>query len=211
MIQAHYRDAVALSARTGRPVFIYPGKRAGRTAGSSPTRRQLAGAMAAPVADSLATGFCRTPAMNRLPGPATPVYWSLALPAPPWGSVWLDKENVLFGDSTLALREWMRANGIGHAGAEPGAGRSFRHAPAAGRGLCLRVRAGGGVFAASRPAPVSTGPAASSSVYRRGRAPLLSTLGQAGSGDPRRMAAPASHCRRRQTALSLNAPPCRED
>jgi len=36
-----------------------------------------------------------------------------ALPAPPWGSVWLDKESVLFGDSTLALREWMRANGIG--------------------------------------------------------------------------------------------------
>lgn len=35
-----------------------------------------------------------------------------ALPAPPWGSVWLDKESVLFGDSTLALREWMRASGI---------------------------------------------------------------------------------------------------
>ncbi|MCS6037733.1 molecular chaperone TorD family protein [Klebsiella pneumoniae subsp. pneumoniae] len=35
-----------------------------------------------------------------------------ALPAPPWGSVWLDKESVLFGDSTLALRQWMRENGI---------------------------------------------------------------------------------------------------
>jgi TorA maturation chaperone TorD len=35
-----------------------------------------------------------------------------ALPAPPWGSVWLDRENVLFGDSTLALRQWMRENGI---------------------------------------------------------------------------------------------------
>ena len=35
-----------------------------------------------------------------------------ALPAPPWGSVWLDKENVLFGDSTLALRQWMRENNI---------------------------------------------------------------------------------------------------
>ncbi|MBJ3590690.1 Tat proofreading chaperone DmsD [Salmonella enterica subsp. enterica serovar Saintpaul] len=35
-----------------------------------------------------------------------------ALPAPPWGSVWLDRENVLFGDSTLALRQWMRDNGI---------------------------------------------------------------------------------------------------
>ncbi|MGK9175530.1 Tat proofreading chaperone DmsD [Yokenella regensburgei] len=35
-----------------------------------------------------------------------------ALPAPPWGSVWLDKESVLFGDSTLALRQWMRDNHI---------------------------------------------------------------------------------------------------
>lgn len=35
-----------------------------------------------------------------------------ALPAPPWGSVWLDKENVLFGDSMLELRQWMRSNGI---------------------------------------------------------------------------------------------------
>ncbi|MBF2788702.1 MULTISPECIES: Tat proofreading chaperone DmsD [Enterobacter] len=35
-----------------------------------------------------------------------------ALPAPPWGSVWLDRESVLFGDSTLALRQWMRENTI---------------------------------------------------------------------------------------------------
>lgn len=35
-----------------------------------------------------------------------------ALPAPPWGSVYLDKESVVFGDSTLALRQWMRENGI---------------------------------------------------------------------------------------------------
>lgn len=35
-----------------------------------------------------------------------------ALPGPPWGSVWLDRESVLFGDSTLALRQWMRDNGI---------------------------------------------------------------------------------------------------
>lgn len=37
-----------------------------------------------------------------------------ALPAPPWGSVWLDRESVLFGDSTLALRSWMQQNGIAH-------------------------------------------------------------------------------------------------
>lgn len=35
-----------------------------------------------------------------------------ALPAPPWGSVWLDRESVLFGDSTLALRQWMRERAI---------------------------------------------------------------------------------------------------
>lgn len=35
-----------------------------------------------------------------------------AQPSPPWGSVWLDRESVLFGDSTLALRQWMRENGI---------------------------------------------------------------------------------------------------
>ncbi|KEY58214.1 Tat proofreading chaperone DmsD [Serratia sp. DD3] len=35
-----------------------------------------------------------------------------ALPAPPWGSVYLDKECVLFGDSTLRLRQWLRVQGI---------------------------------------------------------------------------------------------------
>src|SRR5471032_2842475 len=35
-----------------------------------------------------------------------------ALPAPPWGSVYLDRESVIFGDSTLKLREWMRQQGI---------------------------------------------------------------------------------------------------
>lgn len=37
-----------------------------------------------------------------------------ALPAPPWGSVWLDRESVLFGDSTLALRAWMQQHAIAH-------------------------------------------------------------------------------------------------
>lgn len=35
-----------------------------------------------------------------------------ALPAPPWGSVYTDYECVMFGASTLALIEWMRAHGI---------------------------------------------------------------------------------------------------
>lgn len=33
-------------------------------------------------------------------------------PAPPWGSVYTDRECVVFGASTLALRAWMRAHGI---------------------------------------------------------------------------------------------------
>lgn len=35
-----------------------------------------------------------------------------AKPAPPWGSVYTDKECVVFGLTTLALRRWMRENGI---------------------------------------------------------------------------------------------------
>lgn len=33
--------------------------------------------------------------------------------APPWGSVYLDKDQVIFGISTLDLRQWMRQNGVG--------------------------------------------------------------------------------------------------
>lgn len=33
-------------------------------------------------------------------------------PAPPWGSVYTDRECVVFGESTLALRAWMRAHGV---------------------------------------------------------------------------------------------------
>lgn len=32
--------------------------------------------------------------------------------APPWGSVYTDYENVIFGASTLALREWVRDRGV---------------------------------------------------------------------------------------------------
>lgn len=34
------------------------------------------------------------------------------LDAPPWGSVYLDAEAVVFGDSCIELDRWMRANGI---------------------------------------------------------------------------------------------------
>ncbi|MEG0072820.1 MAG: Tat proofreading chaperone DmsD [Raoultibacter sp.] len=33
-------------------------------------------------------------------------------PAPPWGSVYTDRECVVFGESCLALRQWMREVGI---------------------------------------------------------------------------------------------------
>lgn len=34
------------------------------------------------------------------------------LPAPPWGSVYLDKESVVFGESLLVLRQFLEQNGI---------------------------------------------------------------------------------------------------
>ena len=33
-------------------------------------------------------------------------------PAPPWGSVYTDRECVVFGESCLALRQWLREEGI---------------------------------------------------------------------------------------------------
>lgn len=38
--------------------------------------------------------------------------------APPWGSVYTDRETVVFGESTLALRQWMRCAGVRRLGAE---------------------------------------------------------------------------------------------
>lgn len=35
-----------------------------------------------------------------------------ALPAPPWGSVYLDKEEVIFGESVLTLRHFLQQNGL---------------------------------------------------------------------------------------------------
>lgn len=34
------------------------------------------------------------------------------LPAPPWASVYIDPESVLFGNITLDYRDWLRANGV---------------------------------------------------------------------------------------------------
>ena len=39
-------------------------------------------------------------------------------PCPPWGSVYMDNECVIFGESTLALRFWMRRHGVERLGDE---------------------------------------------------------------------------------------------
>ena len=38
--------------------------------------------------------------------------------APPWGSVYTDKDQVIFGASTLALRQWMRETGVAKTAAD---------------------------------------------------------------------------------------------
>ena len=114
MMQPPFRDAVALSARTLGALFSF-----------APQSEQ-----AAPLVSALRDGSWQAQWPFAVPAevvarftehndePLDEAWQRLfigpwALPAPPWGSVWLDKESVLFGDSTLALREWMRANGIG--------------------------------------------------------------------------------------------------
>ncbi|HDG7955589.1 TPA: molecular chaperone TorD family protein, partial [Klebsiella quasipneumoniae subsp. similipneumoniae] len=101
MMPFPHRDAVALSARTLGALFSY-----------APNNAQIAPLVAAfqdgswqqqwpyPVAAPLASGFAAS-AEESLPEAWQRLFigpW--ALPAPPWGSVWLDKESVLFGEST---------------------------------------------------------------------------------------------------------------
>ena len=38
--------------------------------------------------------------------------------APPWGSVYTDRETVVFGEATLVLRQWMRVSGVRRLGDE---------------------------------------------------------------------------------------------
>ena len=98
---------------TGRIVLLFTRQRARCAAGQRPDRWRLGYGLAAaagalqPIADTFTVSADEpSPTRQRLfIGP-------YALPAPPWGSVWLDRESVLFGDSTLALRQWMRENQI---------------------------------------------------------------------------------------------------
>ena len=115
MIDVSQREAFAFSARVLGALFCYsPGSEHvaplvnALTAGDWVTDWPLPQAALQPIADTFTVSADEpvTDAWQRLfIGP-------YALPAPPWGSVWLDRESVLFGDSTLALRQWMRENQI---------------------------------------------------------------------------------------------------
>lgn len=115
MNDVQHNDALAFSARVLGALFYFAPDSAlaeplvgafrdGEWAAQWPYAVENADALSAAFAadsdESLAQAWQRL-----FIGPA-------ALPSPPWGSVWLDRENVLFGDSTLALRQWMRENQI---------------------------------------------------------------------------------------------------
>jgi TorA maturation chaperone TorD len=93
------------------------------------------------VADEMACRFLRQ-MQEGLAGDPDALLWEFRRlfsigvtpkPAPPWGSVYTDVEQVVFGASTLELRRWMGANGI--------AFRSGARAPEDHIGLMLLLMA----------------------------------------------------------------------
>ncbi|BCU55779.1 Tat proofreading chaperone DmsD [Enterobacter kobei] len=109
------RQAFAVAARVLGALFYYPPQSeqaAPLVAALQDPSWQAQWPLPSSALSPLAERF-RAPADEPLPEAWQRLFlgpW--ALPAPPWGSVWLDRENVLFGDSTLALRQWMRDNQI---------------------------------------------------------------------------------------------------
>lgn len=109
------RDDFAMTARVLGALFYY----APDSAEAAPLVSALTAddwqtqwPLAAETLSPLATDFTRV-SDESLPKAFQRLFVGpYALPSPPWGSVWLDRENVLFGESTLALRQWMRDNGI---------------------------------------------------------------------------------------------------
>ena len=176
------RDAVALSARTTGALFSYAPNSA-EIAPLVAAFRTGAGSSSGPSGRSpLASGFAAS-AEETLPEARQRLFigpW--ALPAPPWGSVWLDKESVLFGDSTLALRQWMRENGIALEadGNEPE--DHFGTVLLLAAWLCENG-AGCVVCPAAGPAPAAVVRAFPERLCRPCRPPLLSGAGSAGAGD----------------------------
>jgi TorA maturation chaperone TorD len=107
------RDNFSTAARVLGALFYYAPDSGSFGTGQCVKQRWLAGAVAAwktTLSPLVAQFQAEADELSR--GLAASVCRPLCAPAPPWGSVWLDRENVLFGDSTLALRQWMRDNGI---------------------------------------------------------------------------------------------------
>lgn len=117
MDEVNHLDVVAVTGRILGALFYYaPESRQGATlveqlAAEGVVQWPLASERLDDIARQLRCDMSpanetRAAAWQRLfIGPGT-------LPAPPWGSVWLDSENVLFGESMLVLRRWMVFNGI---------------------------------------------------------------------------------------------------
>ncbi len=124
-----------------------------------------------------------------------------ALPSPPWGSVWLDRESVLFGDSTLALRQWMRENGIQF--------EMQQNEPEDHFGSLLLLAAGLPRMAVimnannSGTASVSVVVPLSGRIYRSCRASVLSGVGTTGASDAGAMASSTHYSRRCKTVIPL--------
>ena len=73
------------------------------TASSAPALREMVEGLAEGVTDDLVWEY-----RALFVGPGH-------LVAPPWGSVYTDRECVVFGEATLALRAWMREHGVARA------------------------------------------------------------------------------------------------
>lgn len=197
------RDAVALSARTLGALFSY-----------APNSAEIAPLVAAfqdgswqqqwpfPVAAPLASGFAAS-AEETLPEAWQRLFigpW--ALPAPPWGSVWLDKEVCAVwrfhaGSAPVDARERYRAGGRWQR-----TGRSFRHRATPG-GMVVRNGAGCVVRSAAGLAPAAVVRAFPERLCRPCRPPLLSGAGSAGAGDSGAVAGESADRRGAKTALSL--------
>ncbi len=174
------RDAVALSARTTGALFSYAPNSA-EIAPLVAAFRTGAGSSSGPSGRSpLASGFAAS-AEETLPEAAAPVYRAMGPAGAAPGSVWLDKESVLFGDSTLALRQWMRENGIALEadGNEPEDHFGTVLLPAAW--LCETEQ--DALFAQLLAAPAAVVRAFPERLCRPCRPPLLSDAGSAGAGD----------------------------
>ena len=102
-------DAIAFVGDTLAPFFLEDPKTGGAQASFSAFASLDADAAARewPFAETASSAHALR---EMVEGLAEGVTEHLA--APPWGSVYTDRECVVFGETTLALRAWMRAHGV---------------------------------------------------------------------------------------------------